>query len=99
MVSIGAVLYSACAAVFIANVYVCYRVWTSDYFEQRQKIIQCCLIWLLPAVGAAIAHTFTREPKISDTRAYPVDSSLGNMGDIGYGEGSGDYFDGGHHGS
>ena len=40
--------------------YVTIRVWRSDQFSAAQKWMQTILIWVLPALGAVIAHMVLR---------------------------------------
>ena len=97
MDTVAAILIGCCIAVVLANIVVCFRVERSDSFQPRQKYIQYILIWLLPIAGAGIAYVFTREPKMS-VRGYPADNSSYNIGDVGVGNGSGDYLLGAHQG-
>ena len=90
------ILLCTCITVILANVFVCYRVAVSDSFERQQKIIQCVLIWILPVLGAVVAYVFTREPKMT-ARGYAQNGSSYGIGDVGDGNGDGDYFGGGHH--
>jgi hypothetical protein len=79
------------------NILVCYRVARSDSFEMHQKYIQCVLIWLLPFIGAAVAYVFTREPKMNVHR-YSENAPTYGIGDVGFGDGAGDFFSGGFNG-
>jgi hypothetical protein len=95
--AITIILLGICIAIALANVIVCLRVARSYSFELHQKYVQCVLIWVLPIVGAAVAYVFTREPKMT-SRGYPTDNSSYDIGDVGVGNGSGDFLLGEHHG-
>ncbi|MBD3652344.1 hypothetical protein [Kangiella sp.] len=45
-------LYTGISIALILNIFASYRVFRSDYFDKRQKVIQVILIWILPFIAA-----------------------------------------------
>lgn len=101
MENVENILIAAGIAIVLANIFVSYRVAASDLFEPAQKIAQCVMIWLLPALGAGLAYALMQEPKKKIHRYLDgVDNSAGCDGfGTGYGDSShGGHSDGGHGG-
>jgi hypothetical protein len=44
------------------------RVFRSNMFERRQKVLQAQLIWLLPIVGAGLVFSILQEESASERR-------------------------------
>jgi hypothetical protein len=53
-------------AVVAFQVWLTVRVFRSKMFEQRQKVLQAQLIWLLPIIGAGLVFSILQEESPSD---------------------------------
>jgi hypothetical protein len=62
--------------------YVTLRVTRSNAFTTAQKLLQACLIWLLPFVGAAIVHSVLATdspPSVPDKDFTPQSPNDGGL--------------------
>ncbi len=61
------------AAVVLFQGWVTFRVWRSEIYERQEKVNQTRLIWLLPALGAAIAFSVLQQ---EETAVQRVESHI-----------------------
>jgi hypothetical protein len=48
------------------QVWLTFRVFRSNMFERRQKVLQAQLIWLLPIIGAGLVFSILQEEAAAD---------------------------------
>jgi hypothetical protein len=70
------------ALLLIANVWVCIAVLRSSIYSQRQKVLQCSLVWLLPVFGPIIVWSLLRSlaETIPTKNAFDPQSDQGVSG-------------------
>ena len=59
----------AAAAVVVFQAWLTRRVFKSHLYEQKQKIWQAQLIWLLPILGAGLVFTILQEDQKAEREA------------------------------
>lgn len=55
------VVGSVIAAVLGFQAWLTHRVWKSNLYERKQKIMQSQLIWLLPILGAGLVFSVLQD--------------------------------------
>jgi hypothetical protein len=60
---------AAILAVVAFQVYLTVRVFRSRMYEQKQKVWQAQLIWLLPIIGAGLVFTMLQEDDQAEREA------------------------------
>jgi hypothetical protein len=63
---VGLGLVVACVVAF--QTWLTVRVFRSNMFERRQKVLQAQLIWLLPIIGAGLVFSILQEGTPGDRR-------------------------------
>jgi hypothetical protein len=79
------------------NIVASVKVHASGFYEPSQKALQYALIWLLPPIGAILCCGLARQDNEPHSGICRGDSSLYDDGNVGIGNGDGDYFGGGEH--
>lgn len=78
-------LYTGISIALILNIFASYRVFRSDYFDKRQKVIQVILIWILPiiaAIGILLFLSTEESPKVRPSEfGGGAHDSIGATGD------------------
>lgn len=55
------ILATALLALVSFQSWLTYRVYRSNVFERKQKVLQAQLIWLVPIIGAGLVFTVLQE--------------------------------------
>jgi hypothetical protein len=65
------ILATALLALVSFQSWLTYRVYRSNVFERKQKVLQAQLIWLVPIIGAGLVFTVLQEEERSQGGKTP----------------------------
>jgi hypothetical protein len=65
------ILATALLALVSFQSWLTYRVFRSNVFERKQKVLQAQLIWLVPIIGAGLVFTVLQEEERSQGGKTP----------------------------
>ena len=47
-------------SLLIYQIWVSTKIWRSDQYDSKQRVLQLLIIWLLPLIGAVVCHSIVR---------------------------------------
>lgn len=65
------ILGAALLALVSFQSWLTYRVFRSNLFERKQKVLQAQLIWLVPIIGAGLVFTVLQEEERASNGKTP----------------------------
>jgi len=65
------ILATALVAIIAFQSWLTYRVFRSNVFERKQKVLQAQLIWLVPIIGAGLVFTVLQEEERAQNGKTP----------------------------
>lgn len=65
------ILATALVAIIAFQSWLTYRVFRSNVFERKQKVLQAQLIWLVPIIGAGLVFTVLQEEERAQSGKTP----------------------------
>ncbi len=69
------IIGSALLALVAFQSWLTYRVFRSNLFERKQKVLQAQLIWLVPIVGAGLVFTVLQDEERMQGKTPPSQMS------------------------